>query len=403
MQRLSQLIMGVVMAGGVGLASPAGTPSLRTADHTSSTRDIVENMRPLPADAQCSLEVLYTAMMSGERRPSPRSGQALVNFVRRVCAEDSGWKLDPREGAEGAAYVVRIESSFPRFLALNLDPDIPDYAIFPSSLRYSSCLDTQALSAVYACISRGPTGEGTCVSGRLTGTEEITPNPESGSYYSYTNTRAYARYSRDGCDVLLSCSELTGPSSFSSRGVPVGPADNALFYYSGKPGLNLPGMTWIKSQITRSSTLSLYCSLGSNETVAASFAWLNAGWKGMNVIRARHILNSQINTLDFTRRIAEHPAAAPERLAEILAAVNGMSAPEMDARYRRYLDYVQSWRDGSDRNYAGVGKLLRALYDPTAAATLPPAYRRALIAQEEIRALLGQATWSGVLPVPIRQ
>jgi len=375
-------------------ADAGDVPVLRTADHASSTQDIVDNMRPLPAGAQQSLEALFTAMTADGVPFSPGSGRALIEFVRRACLEDSGWKLASRQGAEGAAYMVKIEAPFQHFLSLNFTPGIPDYAVFPASLRYSTSLDSNALIRVYSLLGAGPAGGQTCVSGRLGGTEEITPNPESGSYFSYTNSRTFNRFSLDGCDVLLSCAQMTSPSTLSNRGAPVGPLNKALYYYSEKPGLNLPGMTWISSQITRSSTLSVYFSLGSNETAAASFAWLNAGWKGMNVIRAHHILHSQITTLDFSRRIAENPDVTAERMAAIVNDASHMSMAGLNTDYNRYLAYVRTCRDNAKPGFLCRSNILQDLYDSEKALTVPIPYRRALIVQEQVRSLLGIATWS---------
>ncbi|MEI6563541.1 MAG: hypothetical protein WCO42_04440 [bacterium] len=361
----------------------------------ASSREIVATMQPFPSKARGAVEALLDFADGTKPAFTPCSTQPLVDFVSAACVTDSGWKLFDRNGAAGAAYVVTVRTPLDRYLALNFHPGIPDYAVFPASLRYSACLNNNEMKRAYACIGTGPTGTQVYVTGRMTGVEEITPNPESGSYFSYTNSRTFVRCQVADRDVLFSCSDTLAPSTYSLRGVPVGPLDQALFYYSGKPGLNLSGMTWMLSQITRSTTLSVYVALNSNETAVATFAWLNAGWQGLNVTRASHILNSQRNTLDFSRRIAQHPAVSAPIIAAIVDTVNGMTPAAIHADYGKYLAYVgRIRRDQERKGLFSCNSLLHELYDPKASQAIPQTHMRALIIQERLRTILGIPTWS---------
>jgi hypothetical protein len=363
-------------------------------DLAAMSRGIVASMRPFPVEAKAPMDALFAFAEDPIATFTPGEVIPLVDFVRNACVVDSGWKLPERDGAEGSAYVVKVKVPLAQYLALNFHPGIPDYAVFPGSLRYSACLDSNETQRAYACIGTGPTGTQVYVSARMTGMEEITPNPESGSYFSYTNSRLFLRCKVEGRDVVFSCSETTAPSTFSLRGVPIGPLGQALFFYSEKPGLNLRGITWMLSQISRSTTLSIYVALNSNETAVTTFAWLNAGWKGMNLTRSSHILNSQINTLEFSRRIAQDPRVSAPLIASIVETVNGMAPVAIDADYARYLTYVRMWRDRDRKGSFQHGALLQALYDQKTTQTIPLSHRRALLVQERIRALMGNPTWS---------
>ena len=363
-------------------------------DLAASSREIVASMRPFPVEARVPVDVLF-AFAADPRAPfTPRKVKPLVDFVRAACVVDSGWELPARDGAEGAAYVVKVKVPLAQYLALNFHPGIPDYAVFPASLRYSACLDSNDMRRAYACIGTCPTGSQEYVSSRLTGVEEITPNPESGSYFSYTNSRVFLRCRVEDRDVLFSCSQTTGPSTFSQRGVAVGPVAQALFFYSEKPGLNLRGMTWMLSQIMRSTTLSIYIALSPHETAVTTFAWLNAGWKGVNVTRSSNILNSQINTLNFSRRIAQDPHVSVPVIASIVETVNGMPPSAIDADYEKYLAYVRMWRDNDKKGLFQYASLLQELYDEKTTQAVPLLQRRALLVQERVRALMGIPTWS---------
>ncbi|MEI8350891.1 MAG: hypothetical protein WCG36_01130 [bacterium] len=351
-------------------------------------------LQAFPLEAKGALDSLF-AYSAGAPAPfSPGMTRPLVDFVSRACATDSGWELPDLDGAAGSAYIVKVKVPLQQYLDLNFHPGIPDYAVFPASLRYSTCLNPSDMERAYACITAGPTGTQEYATGRLTGMEEITPNPESGGYFSYTNSRTFLRCRVEGRDVLFSCSETLAPSTSSSRGVLIGPLEHALFYYSEKPGLNLTGMTWMLSQIRHSATLSVYIALSSNETAVATFAWLNAGWKGMNVTRACHILNSQRHTLDFSRRIAQHPGVSAPLMASLITEVAHMPEPAVNTEYEKYLAYVKSWRDSEGKGLFSRSSLLQELYDSRTSDSLPMPYRRALLVQERVRTLLGIPTWS---------
>jgi len=390
------LSLAVTMPPAMGKATAViNPPEPEITKYVSSAVDILAHMRPFPVEAKAAVDNLLTFAASS--RPQlfiPSDEAALVNFVIQASTADSGWKLPPLAGAEGAAYVVTIAAPLQRYLDLNFNPGIPDYAVFPASLRHSACLDNKAMQEVYACIGTGPTGALQYVTGRVNGTEEITPNPESGSYFSYTNTRTFLRCQIGGHDVLFSCAETTAPSTLSNRGALVGPLDRGLFYYSEKPGLNVAGMTWMTSQIFHSTTLSVYIALNSNETAVANFAWLNAGWKGLNVTRTQHILNSQKTTLDFSRKIAEHPGITPAGLAAMVSTVQALPEAEVNADYEKYLLYVRAWRDHAKKGLFAPRNLLQDLYDAKVNQTITRSYRCALLIQERVRVILGIPTWS---------
>lgn len=353
-------------------------------------------LKPFPLESKSAMDSLFAFAANSNSTFSPAMTEPLVKFVREACTTDSGWELPKRNNAAGSAYIVKIKVPLQQYLTINFHPGIPDYAVFPACLRYSAGLNSNEMARAYACIANGPTGTQTYATGRMTGFEEITPNPESGGYFSYTNARTFLRCRVAGQDALFSCSETTGASTMSNRGVLVGSLEQALFYYSGQPGLNLTGMKWMLSQINRSTTLSVYIALSSNETAVATFAWLDAGWNGINVTRASHILNSQRNTLDFSRRIAEHPGITAPLLAELIATVDKMSDAAVNAEYEQYLLFVRTFRDNEPKGRFVRGSILQDLYDDKTAQSLPMPYRRALLIQERVRVLLGVATWSAI-------
>ena len=134
-------------------------PELELVRRVSTAAEINAQMRPFPAAAWASVDRLFSFVATPLQQPfNPTEATALVDFVTQACGADSGWKLPPLASAEGAAYVVTIAAPLQHYLDLNFNPGIPDFAVFPASLRYSACMDRKAMQQAYACIGMGPTG-----------------------------------------------------------------------------------------------------------------------------------------------------------------------------------------------------------------------------------------------------
>jgi len=82
---------------------------------------------------------------------------------------------------------------------------------------------------------------------------------------------------------------MQSPSSYSKRGIPVGPPEDALFYFSDKEGVNLTGLKWVKSQMYVSRTISIYVKAPKNQTAVMIFSWLAAGWNQINISKTYQI------------------------------------------------------------------------------------------------------------------
>ena len=196
---------------------------------SSPAPDIVASMQSFPEASRGALDTMMAASITPSAHFCPDTTQPLIDFVRKACVMDSGWELPKLDGASGSAFVMKVKVPLQQYLALNFHPQIPDYAVFPAALRYSGYLNHGEMQQAYTIIGSAPTGTTRFVTARMTGIEEITPNPESGSYFSYTNSRVFFRCKVAQRDVLFSYSKTLGPSTFSNRGVPVGPLEQALF------------------------------------------------------------------------------------------------------------------------------------------------------------------------------
>ncbi|NLF38739.1 hypothetical protein GX586_04800 [bacterium] len=355
----------------------------------------------LPDAVEASLTYLWDFMATTNAAFDPARVEAVVSFIATQPTNESDWVPASRGGADGSACIVSLPCALERILALSYEPGIPDYALYAAVLRHSAEVDATEVTDAYAqCAVPAWTDAVALVTRKYLCTEEITPNPESGTYYTYTNVRQMVRCMVGTYDTLFSFTQMLGPSSLSKRGAPVGPPENGLFYFSEKPGISLPGLVWLQSQIRSSRTVTLYIGTGSNSTAFCAFTWMNAGWRGLNVTRSSNILNTQKASMHLIRRIAGTPAATSSNVAAIVRTALAMPASDVNKEYEKYCAYVKEWREkekGSLLKRVNINvnvNTLGAVFDPETLLTMPMHYRRALVIQEHVRELLGMPTWS---------
>ncbi len=351
----------------------------------------------LPPQVEQALDQAIAFMQAPTSAVTLGALRPLLAFIRQEAATGRAWQPRDRWDADGAATLVTLPSALSNHIALYYSATIPDYAIFPSSMRYSSVLDTAAFTrATLACVPRAiPLNQ--YAYGRFRCIEETTPNPQSGTAYHYTNVRAIARLNLAGREIFMSFSDMLGRSSYAVRGVAVGPVDDHLYYYSEKPGTNLRGLSWVQPIMYISRSLIVNVALDKRHTASCAFSWVNAGWRGLNVTRTYHIIPILQTIQQKMLSLARAPNASAAQFSTLTDAVMGLPTAHVAARYQAYCDYVTAWRDkGNKKGLTSLLKrsILSELYDAQTMARLDDGHRRALILQEDVRQLLGQPTWS---------
>lgn len=324
----------------------------------------------------------------------------LLRFMRSAAATERPWLPADRWKASGAGAVTVLPGPYTKFLDLYYSTNVPDYAIFSSALRYSTNLDPEHFTRVTrSCVLRDiPLNS--FAYGKFVCIEETTPNQQSGTAYHYTNERIFVHANVAGTPVFISFANMIGRSSFGLRGLPVGPAEHHLYYYSKLSGTNLRGLNWVKPIMYVSKTLVMHMPLSSNTTAALGFSWVSAGWKGLNVTRSHHIYPVILTAHERKATLARDPRVTYTSLSALTQQADSLSPAQINARYAAYCTYVKQWRDKVPRSLTSFygPTSLRDLYDEKALAEMSLPHRRALILQESVRRLLGRPTWSELLP-----
>jgi hypothetical protein len=351
----------------------------------------------LPDGVITSLDSLFAFAAGTNTHITAAMVQPLADFVSGECRSGKAWKSSGKDIAYGAAIVCVFTNSMQEKLELNYDPVIPDYAMFPCSIRFSET--TSDRQQLFDMLIRRPPASNTFIHASLTMKECNTPNPHSGACYSYTNNKTFIRTSLNDRDIMISLTEMQGTSSVSTRGVPVGPEHDFLYYYSNGEGLTIPGFFWVKSRIYYSQSAVVHVSLASNMVACAAFSWLRAGWGGLNVTRTFHIYAVLQTIIDFQQRLMNSPRVSRENIQNIVREVDTMKEDAINREYGRYCTYVEDYYKKGRGSLIALRRptKLASWYDRNTLSQMPQNFRKALIIQERIRQLLGSPTWS-VLP-----
>ena len=310
-------------------------------------------------------------------------------FVLSTHTKTKAWELEKRWEAEGAGITAVFPYELEKCVPLYFSANVPDYSIFFPLLRYSTKINfDNFLSVRERCIISRPKTN-TMVTGSYTCTESITPNLQTGACFSYTNTRTLIRGNINGNDILVSMSKMHSPSTYSTRGITVGPPENNLYYFSDKEGINLTGLKWVRSRMYVSRTMAIYVKGPKNQTVIMIFTWMAAGWNNINVIKTKNIYRVLQQSIKLMGLLAEKQSELDKSLPKIMDEMNKMDENDVNKLFKLYCDYVSKCiKQGAGENVTSKqAKLLRNLYDKKTLDAMPLKYRKSLIIQEKVRRL----------------
>ncbi len=347
-----------------------------------------------PSDIEKCITEIFSGIDNGTEIPLSTL-QTLSAFILSEHSKTKAWELENRWEAEGASIPMVLPYEFKDIVPLFFRTNTPDYLIYLPFLRFSTIIELDKfLSAREKCVVLTPKTN-TIETGSFTCTESITPNLQSGACFSYTNTRSLIRGNINGNDILISMSRMHSPSSYSTRGIPVGPPENNLFYFSEVEGINLTGLKWARSQMYISRTMAIYVKAPKNQTVVMLFTWLAAGWNKINITKTKHIYEVLEQTAKSMEELAGKKNELNKSLPKIIFETQKMNDAEANRLFKIYCDYVaESMKKGSGGKVTSKQiKLLKSLYNKKTLEAMPMKYRKALILQEKLREILDKPTW----------
>ena len=359
--------------------------------------------RPLPDAIDPAFDYLLELNADpASKRVAPQKLAPLVDFILQDKPAGSRYGaarhrlLDP---------LVYHEYELPQPLATILSyahhPDIPSHVFALSSLRHSYWkeVDGQPGSFPRALWERmSALGAPLVIHGIEH--EEITPDLNSGAYYSYDLDRTLIMCRVKGNLVWISLARQRDRSDVGRKGYVLGPDQAWDYLYSGEEGVGMTGLGWVDTYMYDAFSAIVYLQSGdgARRVRCGAFKWLRAGWSNLNFVKPDHIRGGLERYADTIREILETPQLpAPAQVAAAAAAISALSRPELETRARRQLQdleasyrekdvFPQEWYRESVENGAYLAQLSRAqlearlflAYMKQALAKGPPEGRAAL-------------------------
>jgi len=298
----------------------------------------------LPVQVDSGLNYLFSFLASSESELDASKITGLIKFVDDSPATNKVINLPKRESSNGAAMRMQVHAGLKRILEYTYNPEIPNYAIYPSVIRVSGWLPDSQFVAEKAQPWKYLNN---CVTPQIWRGKEFevnTPDSFGGAYYRYDLDRLLVLLDYEGRSVFLSVSKQLDKSSVGMKGLVVD--DNQWnYFYSGIPGLTSGGMGWMDTFMYDSMSVNVYVQDKNDpeQTVSYLFKWLRAGWAGLNVVRPKHIFEgSQRFGRAFNALMESNDLPAPDVFAEKVREIQALSDQDIDHYISEYSKQVEN-------------------------------------------------------------
>jgi hypothetical protein len=275
----------------------------------------------------------------------------LLDYVEKPKDPDAHYFVTPQIGSSSAYYEFDLRRNFEHILKYAFNPDVPGYLTTPSSIRLSHWKRVQGLGDQLPVLWNIIDTLDEPIT--LKGLEfiENTPDMVSGAYYSYHLYRTLILFKFKNRKVIISISKQKGRSDVGKKGYVLGSDDNWDYFYSGKPGLTVPGLGWVRSYMYDSSGINIYYEIDPYAPLlrCGTFKWLRAGWSKINAVKNHHIHNGMKRFAKSFKEIMEYPSLPDiNAFGDTYSKINAMSENELREGIKIYLNTLEN-RYG--RNY----------------------------------------------------
>ncbi|WP_415719025.1 hypothetical protein [Maridesulfovibrio sp.] len=298
----------------------------------------------LPDQVDAGINYLFDFLAGNGESIDASKITALIKYVDDSPATDAIINLPKRESSNGAAMRMQVHAGLKRILEYTYNPDIPNYAIYPSVIRVSGWLPGSQFVTEKAQPWMSLDDCGTPKVWRGKEFEVNTPDSFGGGYYRYDLNRLLVLLNYEGRNVFLSVSKQLDKSSVGMKGLVVD--DNQWnYFYSGIPGLTSGGMGWMDTFMYDSMSVNVYVQDKHDpaQTVSYLFKWLRAGWAGLNVVRPKHIFEgSQRFGRAFNVLMESKDLPAPDVFAEKVREIESLSDQDIDHYISEYSKQVEN-------------------------------------------------------------
>ena len=269
----------------------------------------------------------------------------VLDFIHQPGKDASLYYADSILDSPSAYYEFDIHEDLKKVVAYSFNPDIPDIATMPSSARLLYWLDEwgnrQSPPRIGQYLDR--LDSPVVIDGLQF--VEITPDTHSGAYYTYQMHKTILLFTYRHRKIMVTISRQVDVSTVGKKGYVLGTDDDWDYFYSGKPGLTLPVLGWVKSYMYGSSGINIYDEIDSiaGRVRCAMFKWLQAGWSGLNMVKRHHIYSGLKRFAIPLKKILEYPSLpSVVSMAGDFSRIRGFSEDTLRSKMKMYSGILQN-------------------------------------------------------------
>ena len=263
----------------------------------------------------------------------------VLKFIEAAKHPDALYYADKQSGSPSAYYEFDVNRSLADILKYAFNPDIPRLVTSPSSTRLSHWQQVENNGHTLPKLWEKYAGLEAPIVVRGLEVLENTPDAFSGAYYKYDLHRTLVIFRYGNRNVLISISKQKDVSDVGNKGFVLGADENWDYVYTGKPGLTIAGLGWVRSYMYDSFGISVYYELDPTAPMVrcAAIKWIRAGWSRINVVKKYHIYEGILRFSNSYKEIMEssHLPGA-DALAGFFSRVRALDIEELRDNIAHY-------------------------------------------------------------------
>ncbi len=299
----------------------------------------------MPASMNSGLRHLLSLADPGREVDfKPHAISSVLEFVESTKEKEAVYYCDILRGLTSAYYEFDLRLDFKTLVDYTFNPDIPGVVMTPSSTRIYRWMGTTDNNGGYPRMGNYLNKTDSPVVFRGRQFIEITPDLTSGAYYRYQANLTILYFKYRGRDVIVSINRQSDLSTVGKKGYVLGTDVDWDYLYTGKTGLTLPALGWVRSYMYDSQGINIYDAINPAGPLVrcAVFKWLRAGWSGINMVQKKHILRGLKRFAATYKEILESPRVPPvARLTTDCAAIHAMPPDVLRAKMDIYFDVLK--------------------------------------------------------------
>jgi len=157
----------------------------------------------LPKNVETAIdEIISAGKINTNVIASVKNLEILSKFIVSSANDGNVWQVKPRREANGAALIKAYKIPIEKVLKMSLAAEIPDAALFYNVLRYSKKFNLSPECKKFFVNASKRLNTNEIIESSYLSVEGITPNIQSGAYYSYTNLRTVTRANINGTELV---------------------------------------------------------------------------------------------------------------------------------------------------------------------------------------------------------